>query len=93
MPDGEHREHRLHAGRTQREEADPRTIARACKHPALLRPAVFYAEPYTGRPGVTVSVDDALHGCREILDGDHDDIPEHACYLTGGIHEVRSARR
>ena len=49
----------------------------------------FYcAEPYTHRPGVTVSVEDALRGCREILDGVHDSLPENAFYFTGGIDDV-----
>ena len=42
-------------------------------------------------PGVTVSVTDALRGCRAILDGVHDDVPEQAFYFTGGIADVLSA--
>lgn len=71
-------------------EADPLTIARARKLQRFFAQPFFCAEPYTGRPGVTVSVGDALQGCREILDGDHDDVPEHAFYFTGGMVEVRS---
>jgi RNA polymerase sigma factor (sigma-70 family) len=74
-------------------EADPPTIARARKLQRFFAQPFFCAEPYTGRPGVTVSVDDALQGCREILDGDHDDIPEDAFYFTGGMDAVRSPRR
>jgi F-type H+-transporting ATPase subunit beta len=70
--------------------ADPRTIQRARKLQRFFAQPFFCAEPYTGRPGVTVSVGDALRGCREILDGDHDDIPESAFYFTGGMIEVRS---
>jgi RNA polymerase sigma factor (sigma-70 family) len=50
----------------------------------------FVAEPYTRRPGVFVSRADALRGCREILDGLHDDLPDEAFYFTGGIDEVRA---
>ena len=42
-------------------------------------------------PGVTVSVTDALRGCRAILDGVHDDVLEQAFYFTGGIADVLSA--
>jgi RNA polymerase sigma factor (sigma-70 family) len=54
----------------------------------------FVAEPYTKRPGVFVSRAEALRGCREILDGMHDDIPDEAFYFTGGIDDVlaRTAR-
>jgi F0F1-type ATP synthase beta subunit len=41
------------------------------------------AEPYTRRPGVTVSRTDALRVCREILDGAWDGAPEDAFYFTG----------
>ena len=50
----------------------------------------FVAEPYTKRPGVFVSRAEALRGCREILDGAHDDLPEEAFYFTGGIDEIRA---
>jgi len=48
----------------------------------------FVAEPYTKRPGLFVSRAEALRGCREILDGVHDDVPEDAFYFTGGIDDV-----
>jgi len=64
------------------------TAARARKLQRFFAQPFFCAEPYTGQPGVTVSVSDALRGCREILDGNHDDVPEDAFYFTGGIEEV-----
>jgi F0F1-type ATP synthase beta subunit len=53
----------------------------------------YVAEPYTRRPGVTVSRAEALRLCREILDGVHDGIPEKAFYFTGGIDEIRERAR
>ena len=50
----------------------------------------FVAEPYTKRPGVFVSRAEALRGCREILDGVHDDVPDEAFYFTGGLDDVRA---
>ena len=50
----------------------------------------FVAEAYTRRPGVFVSRAEALRGCREILDGLHDDLPDEAFYFTGGIDDVRA---
>lgn len=73
---------------------DPVALARARKLQRFFAQPFFCAEPYTGRPGVTVSLDDALAGCREILDGVHDDVPLDAFYFTGGIVDVlaRAAR-
>jgi RNA polymerase sigma factor (sigma-70 family) len=51
----------------------------------------FVAEPYTRRPGVAVGLGEALRGCREILDGIHDAVPEHAFHFTGGIADVLAA--
>jgi len=69
-------------------EGDPLTISRARKLQRFFAQPFFCAEPYTRRPGVTVSVSDSLRGCREILDGIHDAVPEEAFYFTGGIAEV-----
>jgi RNA polymerase sigma factor (sigma-70 family) len=73
-------------------EADARAVARARKLQRFFAQPFYCAEPYTRRPGVTVSVTDALRGCREILDGAHDDVPEEAFYFTGGIAEVLGGR-
>jgi RNA polymerase sigma factor (sigma-70 family) len=48
----------------------------------------FVAEPYTRRPGVFVSRAEALRGCREILDGLHDDLPDGAVYFAGGMADI-----
>jgi len=50
----------------------------------------YVAEPYTHRPGATVSRAEALQICREILDGVHDGLPEAAFYFTGGMDEIRA---
>ena len=39
-------------------------------------------------PGAPES--DTLRGCREILEGVHDDVPEQAFYFTAGIADVLS---
>jgi RNA polymerase sigma factor (sigma-70 family) len=48
------------------------------------------AEPYTGRPGVHVSLSETLAACREILDGAHDDLPVDAFVFAGGMAEIRA---
>jgi len=70
---------------------DPVLIERAKKLQAFFSQPFFVAEPYTKRPGSYVSRADALRGCREILDGLHDDLPSAAFYFTGSIEEIRRA--
>jgi len=72
--------------------ADPVTVGRARKLQRFFAQPFFCAEPYTHRPGVTVSVSDALRGCREILDGLHDDVPKtsrHPSLRTNKYDETR----
>jgi F-type H+-transporting ATPase subunit beta len=66
-------------------------IDRARTLQALVSQPFYVAEPFTERPGSHVSRADASRGCREILDGRHDDLPVEAFYFTGGIEEIRRA--
>jgi F-type H+/Na+-transporting ATPase subunit beta len=68
---------------------DPVLIDRAAKLQAFFSQPFYVAEPYTERPGSHVSRTDALRGCREILEGQHDDLPVEAFYFTGSIEEIR----
>jgi RNA polymerase sigma factor (sigma-70 family) len=70
---------------------DAVAAARARKLQRFFAQPFFCAEPYTHRPGVTVSVSDTLRGCRGILEGLHDDVPEQAFYFTGDIAAVLAA--
>jgi RNA polymerase sigma factor (sigma-70 family) len=65
-------------------------LERARKLKRFFGQPFFVAEPYTHRPGVHVGVSEALAGCREILDGAHDDLPAEAFDFTGGIAEIRA---
>jgi RNA polymerase sigma factor (sigma-70 family) len=64
---------------------------RGRKLQAFFSQPFYVAEPYTKRPGSHVSRADALRGCREILDGEHDDLAAEAFYFTGSIDEIRRA--
>merc|ERR1712166_1499249 len=48
------------------------------------------AEVFTGSPGRYVEVDDTWVAFQAVLDGKHDDLPEGAFYMVGGIDEVQS---
>jgi len=67
-------------------------LTRARKPQNFFTQPFFVAEPYTKRAGSYVNCADALRGCREILDGMHDDLPVEAFYFSGSIAEIRAGR-
>jgi F-type H+-transporting ATPase subunit beta len=67
---------------------DKLTVSRARKIQRFLSQPFFVAEQFTGRSGKYVSIGDTIRGFLEILDGRHDDIPEQAFYMCGGIEDV-----
>ncbi len=69
-------------------EIDRQTVSRARKIQRFLSQPFFVAEQFTGRAGKYVPLADTIRSFREILDGKHDDKPEDAFYLKGGIEEV-----
>ena len=69
-------------------EEDKLTVARARKIQRFLSQPFFVAETFTGRAGKFVRMEDTVKGFKEILDGKHDNKPEEAFYLKGGIEEV-----
>ena len=69
-------------------EDDKLTVSRARKIQRFLTQPMFVAEQFTGTPGKYVKIEDTVRGVREVLDGKHDDLPEAAFYMVGGIEEV-----
>jgi RNA polymerase sigma factor (sigma-70 family) len=65
-----------------------KAMQRALKLQNYFTQPFFVAEPYTKRPGATVTTLEALRTCREILDGDYDDLPADAFFFSGGIAEI-----
>ena len=76
-------------GMDELSEEDKQTVARARRIQRFLSQPFFVAEIFTNAPGKYVSLKDTIKGFREILDGKHDDKPESAFYLKGGIEEVK----
>jgi F-type H+-transporting ATPase subunit beta len=64
---------------------DRLTVSRARKIELFLTQPLFVAEPFTGRKGQHIPIDETVRGFREILDGKHDDVPEQAFYMVGTI--------
>ncbi len=72
-------------GMDELSEDDKMTVARARKIQRFLSQPFHVAEQFTGTPGVYVRLEDTVRGFREILDGKHDELPEQAFYMVGGI--------
>lgn len=69
-------------------ETDKQTVYRARKIQRFLSQPFSVAEVFTGSPGKYVKLADTVRAFGEILDGKHDDKPESAFYMKGGIEEV-----
>jgi F-type H+/Na+-transporting ATPase subunit beta len=74
-------------------DEDKLTVQRARKIERFLSQPFFVAEQFTGSPGKYVKVEDTVRGFKEILDGQHDELPERAFYMKGGIDEVTEGMR
>jgi len=75
-------------GMDELSDEDKQAVARARKIQRFLSQPFFVAEIFTGAPGKYVSLKDSLAAFKAILDGDHDDLPEQAFYMVGGIEEA-----
>jgi F-type H+-transporting ATPase subunit beta len=81
-------------GMEELSEEDKLTVSRARKIQRFLSQPFFVAETFTGAPGKYVSLADTVRGFREVVEGKHDDLPEQAFYMVGGIEEaVEKAKR
>jgi len=69
-------------------DEDKITVTRARKLQRFLSQPFHVAEAFTGRSGKYVKIEDTVRSFKEICDGKHDDIPEQAFYMAGGIEEV-----
>jgi F-type H+-transporting ATPase subunit beta len=80
-------------GMEELSEEDKKTVDRARRIQRFLSQPFFVAEQFTNNPGAYVKLEDTIKGFREILDGKHDDKPESAFYLKGGIGDVVAAAK
>jgi F-type H+-transporting ATPase subunit beta len=69
-------------------DEDKLTVGRARRVERFLSQPFFVAEQFTGTPGEYVPIAETVRGFKEIIDGKHDDLPERAFFLKGGIDQV-----
>ena len=66
-------------------DEDRLIVQRARKIQRFLSQPFYVAEQFTGTPGQYVKLEDTIRGFTEILDGQHDELPEQAFYMVGAI--------
>ena len=75
-------------GMEELSDDDKVLVARARKIQRFLSQPFFVAEQFTGSPGRYVPLKETIRGFKEILAGQHDDMPEGAFYMVGTIDEA-----
>ena len=69
-------------------DEDKATVARARRVERFLSQPFFVGEVFTGNPGRYVTVAETVEGFKQILEGQHDDLPEQAFYMCGNIDDA-----
>ncbi|TMB01356.1 MAG: F0F1 ATP synthase subunit beta [Deltaproteobacteria bacterium] len=72
-------------GMDELSDEDKLTVARARKIQRFLSQPFAVAEAFTGIKGEYVKLEDTIRSFEEVLDGKHDNLPEQAFYMVGGI--------
>lgn len=80
-------------GMEELSDADKLTVTRARKIQRFLSQPFHVAEAFTNKPGKYVKTEDTVNAFKEICEGKHDDIPEQAFYMRGGIEDVLEAAK
>ncbi len=76
-------------GMDELSDEDKLTVARARRIQRFLSQPFHVAETFTGTKGKYVTVEETVKGFKEIIEGKHDDLPEAAFYMVGGIEEAQ----
>jgi len=69
-------------------EEDKLTVARARKIQKFLSQPFFVAEQFTGLPGKYVPIAETVKSFKQIVEGQHDGVPEQAFFNVGTIEEA-----
>lgn len=75
-------------GMDELSDEDKLSVNRARKMQRFLSQPFFVAAEFTGMEGKYVPVSETVRGFKEILEGQHDDLPEEAFYMVGTIDEA-----
>lgn len=76
-------------GMEELSQEDQKTVHRARKLERFLTQPFFVTEQFTDKKGKMVDLEDALEGCRRILEGDFEDYSEGDFYMIGSLADLR----
>lgn len=68
---------------------DRRVVARARQLERFLTQPFLVTEQFTGIAGKSITIDDAIKGCRTILAGEGDGWAESSFYMVGTFEDAR----
>jgi len=75
-------------GMDELSEEDKVIVGRARRLQRFLSQPFFVAEQFTNIPGKFSTLEETIRGFKEVAEGQHDELPEQAFYLVGGIDEA-----
>ena len=80
-------------GMEELSEEDKIIVGRARRLQRFLSQPFFVAQQFTGMEGKFVDLEENIRSFKEIVEGEHDELPEQAFYMVGNIDEaVEKAR-
>jgi len=71
-------------------EEDKLIVARARRIQRFLSQPMFVAEQFTGQAGIYTPMDETIASFKAVIDGEMDQYPEQAFYMTGGADDVKA---
>jgi F-type H+-transporting ATPase subunit beta len=74
-------------------DEDKVTVQRARKIERFLSQPFNVAEQFTGTPGQYVPIEETVRSFKELIEGQHDDVPEGAFLLKGSIDDVLASAK
>ena len=80
-------------GMEELSDEDRKTVDRARRIQRFLTQPFYVAETFTNMGGKYVKLADTIKGFKEILEGKHDNLSEHAFYMKGSIDEVKEDKK
>ena len=75
-------------GMDELSKTDRQAVGRARRMLRFLTQPFLVTSQFTGQQGVSVSMEETLRGCRAILDGACDELPEDALYMIGALNNA-----
>ena len=69
-------------------DEDRLVVARARRIQFFLPQPFTVGEAFTGIAGEYVKIEDTVRGFKELVDGEHDHVPEQAFMMVGGIEQA-----